>query len=98
MATAAAMASSRKAARMTSATASVLAVTNGTTAFGAAMFVVVIPVMVIPITAKNRHIRPVIIKITRRIIRPVVTRTHDSDASGQGHQQRPAEQEPEPPD
>ena len=92
------MASARKAARMTSTTACVLAMTNGTAAYGATLFVVVIPMMIPPISAKNSHIGPVIIKITRRIIRPVVTRPHDTDASGQGHQKRPAEYEPEPPD
>jgi hypothetical protein len=93
------MASARKAARVSTAATHVFTVTHVTTAYGAALFVVVIPMMIFPKTAKNRHIRPIIVKITRRvIIRSIVTGPHDTDTSGQSHQKCRAHQESEPPD
>jgi hypothetical protein len=85
------MASARKATRVASAATNVSGMANGAAAYGPTMFKVVIPMMISPKSAKNSHIRPIIIKITRRIIRSVVTRGHDPDASGQGHQKRPTE-------
>ena len=79
---------SGKATRVASAT-NVSAVAHETAAFSPTMFKVVIPMMISPETAKNSHIGPVIIKITRRIIRPIVTRIHDPDTSGQGDQKCP---------
>jgi len=64
-------------------------------AYSAAMGEVVIPMMVTPVTTKNSYIPAITAEITRRvIIRPVVPRPHNTNASGEGHQERPAANKP----
>ena len=70
---------------------------NEAAADGAAMGKVVIPMMVTPITTKNSHISTIAVEIPRRVIRSIVTRSHNADASNQCHQERPAEDEPQEP-